>query len=615
MKLKYGVIIVGGGHAGMEAALASARIGVNTLLITSRVDTIGELSCNPSIGGVGKGHLVKEIDALGGLMGMAADASGINFKTLNFSKGAAVQSTRIQVDRLCYKNIVFNFIKNCNNLTILQQTVVDVIIENNVIIGVITQNSLFIYCNALILTVGTFLNGKIFIGNDNFSGGRIGEKSSILLSNKLKSFFPVIGRLKTGTPPRIDIRSINLKYLGVQKSDYPIPRFSTWGHVNNKIRLKNCYITYTNNDVHNIILNSIKFSSIYNGSINVIGPRYCPSIEDKILKFSSKINHQIFLEPESLNGYEFYPNGISTSLPVNVQIKFLKMIKGFENILITRPGYAVEYDFFDPRILNNTMETKFIKGLFLAGQINGTTGYEEAGAQGIIAGINAAQMVLNKNAFILSRTNSYIGVLIDDLVNKGIDEPYRMFTSRVEYRIGLREDNADIRLVERARNIGLINEYKWQKFLNKIEGIKKYNFLLKNTSINIESNEHIYLKNFFNLFIIKNFILLILLKNQKISYKIISFIFKINIYILKFIEIQLKYSGYIIKQNSEIKKINKFKQIKIPDKMKYNNVSGLSLEIKEKLNLIKPKNLNQVAKIPGVSFSCLLILLIYIRAK
>lgn len=614
-KKMFDVIIVGAGHAGVEATLAASKIVNNVLLITNKIDSIGELSCNPSIGGIGKGHLVKEIDAMGGYMGFFADLSGINFKKLNSSKGAAVQSTRIQVDRLKYKNIIKETLLKSKNISILQQNVTDILIKNNTAVGVVTDTGIFLYSKSIVLTLGTFLDGKIFIGELNFLGGRIGDFSSIKLSKKLREYFPVVGRLKTGTPPRIDVRSVNLNYFNVQKSDFPIPFFSTFIKLSEKIKNKNCYITYTNFLTHEIILNSINLSAIYNGSINVVGPRYCPSIEDKILRFKDKIHHQIFLEPEGLNSYEFYLNGLSTSLPVNVQLDFLKSIVGFKNVIVTRFGYAVEYDFFDPRMLKFSLETKTIKGLFFAGQINGTTGYEEAAAQGLIAGINSACFVLEKEPFILSRSDSYIGVLIDDLITKGIDEPYRIFTSRSEYRLILREDNADLRLTQKARNYGLISDCKWKYFLQKYDDIKKINFFLNKQKIRVYSKFFYKLNKFFGINIFKNYKFFDLLKCQNINYKLIKliFYFKFSYYMLDIIEIRVKYSGYLNKQYNEIVKLNKFKNTKIPFNIDYNKISGLSTEISDKLKLIRPLTLNQATKIPGITITSILILLTYIK--
>ncbi|HIH2763400.1 MAG TPA: tRNA uridine-5-carboxymethylaminomethyl(34) synthesis enzyme MnmG [Candidatus Azoamicus sp.] len=611
----FDVIIVGGGHAGIEAALASANMSCKVLLLTNKFDGLGDLACNPSIGGVGKGHLVKEIDAMGGGMASFADSSGINFKLLNLSKGQAVQSTRVQVDRSLYKLSVFNTLSNINNLKIIQQTVVDLIIKNNACVGVITSDSSEFYSKALILTLGTFLNGKIFIGKLISSGGRINDFSSNLLSEKLRYYFPIAGRLKTGTPPRIDVRTLNLFHFGIQKSDYPIPFFSFWDIPKKKFLLKDCFIVNTNEKTHDIILNSLHLSAIYNGSINVVGPRYCPSIEDKIIRFKNKLHHQIFLEPEGLNSFEFYPNGISTSLPISIQQLFLKSIIGFKNVILTKPGYAVEYDFFDPRLLKNTLETKIIKNLFFAGQINGTTGYEEAAAQGLVAGINAAALAKEKEPFIFSRSNSYIGVLIDDLIIKGIDEPYRMLTSRAEYRLYLREDNSDIRLTEKARTYGLINDYKWKKFIEKIEKIKKYEFFLKKKQLDSFSNK---IYRFNDFFVIQNLTcenLFSFLKMQCIDYKFLfsTFKMKIDSKILRLVEIKIKYSGYLEKQIKDISYFEKHKLFKIPSDINYFNIPGLSIEISEKLNLIRPENLEQAFKIPGLSISSLLILLVFLK--
>lgn len=611
----FDVIVVGAGHAGLEAAFAAYRMGVSVLFLTNRLDSLGELACNPSIGGVGKGHLVKEIDAMGGLMGQLADVSGVNFKILNASKGYAVQSTRVQVDRLVYKLAVNNFLSKLCDLKIIQQNVIDVIIVNYTVKGVITDTGIKFYSRSVVFTVGTFLDGRIFIGNVVTSGGRIADMSAIDLSNKFKEIFPVMGRLKTGTPPRIDIRSLSLDYFGVQKSDFPIPFFSLWEKTNRKIKHIDCYIAYTNINTHDIILNDISLSAIYNGSINVVGPRYCPSIEDKVVRFKDKMHHQIFLEPEGLNSYEFYPNGVSSSLPLNIQINFLKTLNGFDKMRVTRPGYAVEYDFFDPRILKDTLETKNIDGLFFAGQINGSTGYEEAAAQGMIAGINAACLVLNKESWISDRSESYIGVLINDLVTNGVDEPYRIFTSRAEYRLLLREDNSDIRLVEKAKKYGLINEYKWKLFNNKYDKVNVSTSILKKNLINSESIKNYFLFDFFNVNLKKESRLIDLLKNQLLDFRILKNFFCLNIdnVVFKFIEIKVKYSGYLDKQHAEITKINKFKNIKIPINIIYSEIPGMSLEIIEKLNLIKPTTLYQASKIPGLTLSSILILLIYIR--
>jgi tRNA uridine 5-carboxymethylaminomethyl modification enzyme len=613
----FDVIVVGGGHAGTEASLAAARMGASTLLLTHSIETLGQMSCNPAIGGIGKGHLVKEIDALGGEMALAADKAGIQFRILNRRKGPAVRATRAQADRQLYRVAIREKLENQPDLSIFQQPVVDLIENNDRIQGVVTQMGLRFYASTVVLTVGTFLDGKIHIGDSNYAGGRAGDPPATALARRLRERPFRVGRLKTGTPPRIDRNSIDFSLMQEQPGDDPLPVFSTMASRDLHPRQVSCHITHTNEKTHDIIRDNLHRSPLFSGAIEGTGPRYCPSIEDKVIRFADKTSHQIFVEPEGLNLSEIYPNGISTSLPFDVQQALVHSMRGFEQAHIVRPGYAIEYDFFDPRDLRDTLETRFIDGLYFAGQINGTTGYEEAAAQGLIAGANAAASIQGKDSLKLSRSQAYIGVLVDDLITRGTSEPYRMFTSRAEYRLMLREDNADLRLTEIGRTLGLVDDARWSAFEQYREQLERLNQQLQDHWIRPGSEAATSLSSVMENPITREYRFSEILKRPEIQVDQLMPLLDNAGQFAKRVEeqaeINAKYAGYLSRQQQEIDKAKKHEQTLLPELLEYSHVRGLSNEVRQKLQDHRPSTIGQASRISGVTPAAISLLLVYLK--